>query len=122
MPRPSASSVPLAPPVTWAHAARMFQRAAPDELGFGVTIFTPGLTMSSQPLMPSGLPGRTASTTTDFETMPLLAPGVPVRRHEPLVDEAGDVALEGEVDVVGRLPVGDVARSGHPTRRRTSGR
>ena len=43
---PAASS--SLPPVAWAHAARMFHRAEPDEPGFGVMISTPGSTMSSQ--------------------------------------------------------------------------
>ena len=51
----------------------MFQRAEPDEPGFGVMISTPGSTRSSQVSMPSGLPGRTTKTTTDEVAMPLVA-------------------------------------------------
>src|SRR4051794_23824672 len=51
----------------------MFHFAEPDEAGFGVMIFTPGFTRSSQDLMPLGLPLRTTITTTDCVTMPLLA-------------------------------------------------
>lgn len=39
-----------------------------------MTTFTSGRARSSQPVMPSGLPGRTTSTTTDLVTMPLWAP------------------------------------------------
>ena len=59
---------------TWPHAARAFQRAAPDDAGLGVTISMPGSIRSSQVSMPSGLPGRTAKTTTDDDTTPLFSP------------------------------------------------
>ncbi len=68
----SASVPPFA--ATWPHAASAFQRAAPDDAGFGVTISMPGRTMSSQFWMFSGLPGRTASTTTDDDTTPFVGP------------------------------------------------
>ena len=58
---------------TWPYAARMFHFAEPEEAGFGVMIFTPGFTRSSQVLMPLGLPLRTTITTTDWVRMPLLA-------------------------------------------------
>ena len=38
--------------------------------GFGVITSTPSLTMSSQVLMPFGLPLRTANTTTELVTNP----------------------------------------------------
>jgi len=46
-------------------AAKKFQRAPPDVLGFGVTMLTPGLTMSFQSFTPSGLPLRTIKTIVD---------------------------------------------------------
>src|SRR3954447_12657832 len=52
----------------------MFHFAEPEEPGLGVTILTPGLTRSSQPLMPLGLPLRTTIATTDWVTTPLLGP------------------------------------------------
>ena len=52
----------------------MFQRADPEEAGFGVMILTPGLVRSSQPLMCCGLPFGTTITTTESETMPLVGP------------------------------------------------
>ena len=52
----------------------MFQRAEPDEAGFGVTIRTPGLVRSSQPWMFFGFPSGTTRTTTESETMPLVGP------------------------------------------------
>ena len=48
----------------------MFQRAPPDVNGFGVTTWTPGLSRSSQVLMPLGLPLRTVNTTTELVTNP----------------------------------------------------
>ena len=48
----------------------MFHFAAPDVNGFGVTIWTPGLIRSFQPLIFFGLPSRTAKTTSEFVTMP----------------------------------------------------
>ena len=49
----------------------MFQRAAPEENGFGVMTSTPGLVRSSQVLMFFGLPLRVTRTTTELVTMPL---------------------------------------------------
>ena len=49
-----------------------FQRAPPEVKGLGVSTSTPGLTRSAQPLMFFGLPGRTASTTTDRVTIPFV--------------------------------------------------
>ncbi len=60
--------------MTWEYAARMFHFAEPDDDGTGVTILTPGLTRSSQPVMCSGLPLRTTMTTTESETRPLVGP------------------------------------------------
>src|SRR3954454_9320060 len=51
----------------------MFHFADPEDPGLGVTIFTPGLTRSSQVLMPLGLPLRTTIATTDWVRMPLVA-------------------------------------------------
>ena len=48
-----------------------FHFAEPELNGFGVTIWTPGLTRSSQVLMCFGLPSRNANTTTESATMPL---------------------------------------------------
>src|SRR2546428_4704306 len=56
------------------YAAMMFQRAPPEVNGLGVTIFTPGLTRSFQPVMCFGLPLRTASATTESVTIPLCGP------------------------------------------------
>ena len=67
----SASEPPA--PVTWAHAARMFHFAEPDEAGFGVMISTPGFTRSSHVWMFSGLPSRTTNETTDEVAMPLVS-------------------------------------------------
>ena len=49
----------------------MFQRAAPELNGFGVTTSTSLLSTSSRDLIPSGLPGRTLITTTEFWAIPL---------------------------------------------------
>ena len=69
------ASASLPPPAMMCcQAARMFQRAAPEEPGLGVTMPTPSLARSSQPLMFLGLPSRTTSTTTESVTMPLLGP------------------------------------------------
>jgi hypothetical protein len=46
----------------------------PDDDGSAVTIFTPGLTMSSQPETCSGLPLRVTITTTESDTLPFVAP------------------------------------------------
>src|SRR6185369_9540536 len=50
----------------------MFHFAEPEDAGSGVTIFTFGLIRSSQPVMCSGLPLRTAITTTELEISPLV--------------------------------------------------
>src|SRR3954453_7456492 len=50
----------------------MFHFAETDEAGLGVMILTPGLTRSSQVLMPSGLPLRTRNTTSESVRMPLV--------------------------------------------------
>ncbi len=68
----ASASLPPAP-VTWAQAASMFHFAEPDEAGLGVMISTPGLTRSSQPWMPSGLPSRTTNDTTEDVAMPLVS-------------------------------------------------
>jgi hypothetical protein len=52
----------------------MFHLADPEEAGSAVTTFTPDLTMSSQPVMWSGLPLRVTSTTTESETFPFVSP------------------------------------------------
>ena len=49
-----------------------FQRAPPDVNGLGVSTSMPGLTRSAQPVMFFGLPGRTASATTERVTMPFV--------------------------------------------------
>ena len=48
----------------------MFQRAEPEEPGFGVMTSTSPSTRSSQVSMPSGLPSRTTRTTTEEVAMP----------------------------------------------------
>src|SRR4051794_226642 len=57
---------------TCEYAARMFHFAEPEDAGLGVTILTPGLMRSSQPVMCSGLPLRTTMTTTDSDTRPFV--------------------------------------------------
>src|SRR5579859_1625343 len=52
----------------------MFHFADPDDAGSGVTILTPGLIRSSQPVMCRGLPLRTAITTTESATIPFVVP------------------------------------------------
>src|SRR5690348_9648254 len=52
----------------------MFHLADPDEPGLGVTILTPGLTRSSQPVMCLGFPLRTTRTTTDWVSTPWFQP------------------------------------------------
>ena len=79
----------------------MFQRAEPDEAGFGVTISTPGLIRSSQPLMFFGLPLRHHDDDDRVGHDALGGAGVPVLGDQAGLDQAGDVALEREVDVVG---------------------
>ena len=78
----ASSSVPPSA-ITEPHAARMFQRAEPDEPGLGVTISTPGWMRSSHESMFLGLPGRTAMTTTDEVTVPPLAPSAQVSSTRP---------------------------------------
>ena len=51
----------------------MFHWAPPEVNGFGVITSTPSLRRSSQVWMFSGLPGRTAKTTTESVTMPLYS-------------------------------------------------
>ena len=48
----------------------MFHLAPPEVNGLGVMTSTPGLSRSSQVLMPLGLPLRTAKTTTELVTKP----------------------------------------------------
>ena len=81
----------------------MFHFAEPDEAGFGVTILTPGLTRSSQPLMSLGLPLRTTITTTDWVRMPLV--GVDFQSSATSLASTSllHVGLEREVDDVGLL-------------------
>src|SRR5207253_9289968 len=52
------------------YAAITFQRAPPEVNGFGVTIWTPGLSRSLQVLSLFGLPSRTTKTTTERVTIP----------------------------------------------------
>src|SRR4051794_9081863 len=49
----------------------MFQRAEPEENGFGVTTLTSFLTRSSNVLIPFGLPLRVTITTTESWAIPL---------------------------------------------------
>ena len=55
-----------------------FHFAPPEVNGFGVITSTPGLIRSSQVLMFFGLPLRTANTTTEFVTKPVVLVLVPV--------------------------------------------
>lgn len=52
----------------------MFHFAPPEVCGLGVTTCTPGLTTSAQVRMFFGLPLRTARTTTELVTVPLVGP------------------------------------------------
>ena len=79
----------------------MFHRAEPDEPGLGVTISTPGLTRSSQVWMFFGVALADHEHDDGVGDDALVRAVVPVVGDEALVDEAGDVALEREVDVVG---------------------
>ena len=79
----------------------MFHFAAPEVNGLGVSTLMPGLSRSSHVWMPFGLPLRTMSETTDFDTMPLCGVGRPVRRDEPGLDQARHVGRERERDDVG---------------------
>ena len=77
----------------------MFQRAAPELNGFGVTTSTSLVSTSSRVLMPSGLPLRTMITTTESWAMPLYLLLVPVFGDEAaFFDEPFHVAGLGEVD------------------------
>ncbi len=80
----------------------MFQCAPPEVNGFGVTTSIPGFKRSSQVWMSSGFPLRTTKETTESVRMPLYSFCAPVRVDEARVDEPGDVAVECEVDDVGR--------------------
>src|SRR3954466_6385378 len=53
------------------YAAMTFHLAEPEEKTFGVTTSTPGLSRSSQLLMPFGLPLRTTRVATESVIMPL---------------------------------------------------
>src|SRR3954468_13369406 len=81
-------SVASAGDLPWAicepYAAIRFHLAPPEVNGFGVMTSTPGLTMSSQDLIPFGLPLRTASTTTELVT-------------KPSVEASCDVQLEATI-------------------------
>src|SRR4051794_34699801 len=68
----ASASLPPAAMIDW-YAARMFQRADPEEPGFGVTTPMPGLARSANDSMCLGLPLRTTIATTEVEMMPLLA-------------------------------------------------
>src|SRR3954453_13592590 len=56
----------------------MFHLAAPEVNGLGVTTLTPGLSRSSQPWIPLGLPLRTTNETSDVVTKPPLPPAASV--------------------------------------------
>ena len=62
-----------------------------------MTTSTPGLSRSSQVLMPLGLPLRTMIVTTEPNGMPLCSFGVPVVVDLAGLHQAGDVGLEAEV-------------------------
>ena len=87
-----------------------FQRAPPEVNGFGVSTSTPGLTRSSQPLMFFGLPGRTASATTERVTIPFVGVAFQSAGDELLLDELRDVGLERERRDVRRQAGDDGAR------------
>ena len=81
----------------------MFHRAPPEEPGFGVTISTPGSTMSSHPSMPERVARPDDDDDHGVGDDAVVLVVLPVLRDEAGVDQAGHVALEGEVDVVGGL-------------------
>ena len=56
-----------------AYGASRFHFAEPELNGLGVTTSTPGLSRSSQSLMPLGLPLRTTMVTTEPNGMPLYS-------------------------------------------------
>ena len=61
----------------------MFHLAAPEVKGLGVTTLTPGLSRSSQSLMPLGLPLRTTMVTTDPNGIPLCSPAFQLLSTNP---------------------------------------
>ena len=70
---------------------------------------TPGLARSSQVLMPLGLPLLTTMTTIDCVQMPLVSLSFQSFGDDALVDQAGHVGLQREVDLVGLLAGDDGA-------------
>ena len=83
----------------------MFQRAEPDEAGFGVMILTPGLIRSAQPLMCLRVALRHGDDDDRVGHDALGGAAVPVSVDQAGLDQPGDVTLEGEVHVVGLEPV-----------------
>ena len=104
-----------------AYGASRFHFAEPELNGLGVTTSTPGLSRSSQSLMPLGLPLRTTMVTTEPNGMPLVASAFQSSVDQAGVDQAGDVGLDGEVDDVGRGAGRRPCATGRPRRRRTAG-
>src|SRR5512143_2886251 len=70
--RPALGSLP--PSLFAAYGASRVHLADPELNGLGVTTSMPGLSRSSQSLMPLGLPLRTTMVTTDPNGMPLYGP------------------------------------------------
>ena len=79
----------------------MFHFAAPDVNGLGVRTLMPGLSRSSQVWMFFGLPLRTMSETTDFDTRPLCALAAQSSDDQAGLDQARHVGREREGDDVG---------------------
>ena len=93
-----------------AYGASRFHFAEPELNGLGVTTSTPGLSRSSQSLMPLGLPLRTTMVTTEPNGIPLCVARVPARVDQSGVDQPGDVGLDREVHEVGLGAGRDLAR------------
>ena len=95
----------------------------PDDAGFGVTILTPGLTRSSQPLMPCGLPFRTTMTTTESATHALGSrPVLPARIDQSSPDEAWLTSPSSQENSMAKSSLcapRATAHFDHPRRRRT---
>ena len=102
----ASSSVPPAS-MTWPYAASAFQRAAPDDAGFGVTISTPGWIRSSQVWMFFGVALADGEHDDRGRHDALVRAVVPGLGDEARVDQPGDVAGHREVDVVGLEAVDD---------------
>ncbi len=104
----------------YAHAARKFQRAPAEVFGFGVITATPGLTRSSQSLMPFGLPLRTSSTIVECVRRRIARQALlPVGRQQiAVVVQRVDIRGDAERGDVGVEAIDDFARlRGRPAMR-----